>query len=84
MDILIWIYFISSGLITTMDYLKYEGKVSIFKCFLLSLSFPLFLINLTLSFIYGFFGILCVTTIGYVNLNDEELQLNQDKSDYDL
>jgi hypothetical protein len=84
MDILIWIYFISSGLVATMDYLRYGGQVGILRCFLLSLSFPLFLASLILSFIYGFFGIFYITTARYVNFSAEEFDLNEEKSDNDL
>ena len=62
------------GLMTTADYLRYQGKVGITRCFLLSLLSPLYLLNLILGILLSFFGILYVTKVAYIDFDSLKKQ----------
>lgn len=67
-------YFLGAGLFATMDYLRYKGSVGILRCFLLSLSFPVYILSVLLGIFYSFFGIIYVPIVKYVTIVEEDMK----------
>jgi len=77
-------YLLMSGVIATLDHLRYGGQVGILRCFLLALSFPLFLLNMLLGFFYSFFGILYLPVAKYVTVVDGDIEATLKNMEDDL
>lgn len=77
--ILFLCYLALVGIMTTVDYLRFQTKVGLVRCFLLGLFSPLYIVNVLVGVILSFAGILYLTKVGYIDL--DSLQKAKDDSD---